>query len=139
MQKIISRLTVFFDEPFWKAVYERVSDGELTVTKITFGREPKDCEVYEFFLKNWHSLIFSSPVSVKQEAETMINPKRRQRKVKDQIQNKGVGTKSQQALKCQQDEGKKASIVKKREQHDEKELRKFELRQQKKKEKHRGH
>mgnify|MGYP002508799592 FL=1 len=45
------KLTVFFEEPFWVGVFERVSDGKLSVCKVTFGAEPKDYELYEFILK----------------------------------------------------------------------------------------
>ena len=41
------KLTVFFEGPFWVGVFERVSEGKLTVCKVTFGAEPKDGEVWE--------------------------------------------------------------------------------------------
>lgn len=43
MDKVSSRLTVFFEEPFWIGVFERISEGKLSVCKVTFGAEPKDC------------------------------------------------------------------------------------------------
>ena len=45
MDKVSGRLTVFFEEPFWTGVFERISDGKLSVCKVTFGAEPKDYEV----------------------------------------------------------------------------------------------
>ena len=33
---------------FWVGVFERVSEGKLSVCKITFGAEPKDYEIYDF-------------------------------------------------------------------------------------------
>ena len=39
MQK--SKLTVYFKNPFWIAVYEHIYDNMLEVCKITFGTEPK--------------------------------------------------------------------------------------------------
>ena len=47
MDKVSGKLTVFFEEPFWVGVFERVSDGNLSVCKVTFGAEPKDYEIYE--------------------------------------------------------------------------------------------
>ena len=41
---------------------ERTDNGKYEVCKITFGSEPKDYEVYEFLLKNWHKLKFSPPI-----------------------------------------------------------------------------
>ena len=41
-----ARLTVYFDDPFWVGVFERIEDGKLSVCKVTFGGEPKDYEVH---------------------------------------------------------------------------------------------
>lgn len=103
MDKVSGKLTVFFEEPFWVGVFERVLDGSLSVCKVRFGAEPKDYEVYDFILKNYYCLRFSPAVAV-DVIETGRNPKRVQREVRKQIQNTGVGTKSQQALKLQQEQ-----------------------------------
>ena len=42
MGKVSDRLTVYFDDPFWVAVFERIDNGMLSVSKVTFGAEPKD-------------------------------------------------------------------------------------------------
>ncbi len=39
MDKVSGKLTVFFEDPFWVGVFERVSDGKLSVCKVTFGAE----------------------------------------------------------------------------------------------------
>jgi len=139
MQNTEIKLTVYFDDPFWIGVYERISDGLLEVCKITFGAEPKDYEVYEYLLQNWHLLRFGSPVKADEKQEVKINPKRMQRDIKKQLENQGVGTKSQQALKLQQEENKIARKEKSREQREAEKLMQFELRRQKKKQKHKGH
>lgn len=74
------KLTVFFEGPFWVGIFERMSEGRLSVCKVTFGAEPKDGEVLEFILGHYHELKFSPAVEagVRQTAE---NPKRRQRSV----------------------------------------------------------
>ena len=71
--------------------------------------------------------------------ETKRNPKRVQRDVKKQLQDTGIGTKSQQALKLQQEQNKQERKLKSREQKLTEAERMFELKQQKKKDKHRGH
>ena len=63
MDKVSGRLTVFFQEPFWVGVFERISDGELTVCKVTFGSEPRDCEIQTFILKNYARLRYSPAVT----------------------------------------------------------------------------
>ena len=138
MQISESKLTVFFDDPFWVGIYERISNGKLEVCKIMFGAEPKDYEVYDSFLQNWNKLRFSPPVKADTKQEVKINPKRMQRVIQKQLDTQGIGTKSQQALKLQQEESKVTRKEKSREQKEEEKQRQFELRQQKHKEKHRG-
>jgi len=138
MDQASGTLTVYFEPPFWVGIFERIEDGKLTVSKITFGAEPKDYEVYDFILKHYYELKFSPPVSmeVKKAAD---NPKRRKRKAKKQLQNNGIGTKSQQALQMQLEEIKTERKQKSRNQREEDKQRQFELKQQKRRKKHRGH
>ena len=138
MGKVSGKLTVFFEEPFWVGVFERIEDGKLSVAKVTFGAEPKDYEVYEFVLKHYYSLQFSPAVATVVK-EVKQNPKRMQRNVKRELQEQGIGTKSQQALKLQQEQNKQERKVKSREQKLAEVARMFELKQQKKKAKHKGH
>ncbi len=133
-----SRLTVYFDPPFWVGVYERVGDGRLEAAKITFGAEPKDYQVYEFMLKHWSRLVFSPPVNVSGGTARPQNPKRVQRAIKAQLSQRGTSTKSQQALQLQREARKAEGQERSRQQKEEKAARRFALRQQKRKEKHRG-
>ena len=137
MDKVLGKLTVFFEEPFWVGVFERVSDGKLSVCKVTFGVEPKDFEIYDFVLKNYYQLRFSPAVATDVK-EAGRNPKRVQREVRKQVQNTEIGTKSQQALKLQQEQLKTEHRIVTREQREAEKQRQFELKQQKRKEKHRG-
>lgn len=45
MDRMYGKLTVYFESPFWVGVFERISNGKLSVCKVTFGVEPKDYEV----------------------------------------------------------------------------------------------
>ena len=137
MDKVSGKLTVFFEEPFWVGVFERVLDGKLSACKVTFGVEPKDYEIYDFVLKNYYRLRFSPAVATDVK-EVGRNPKRVQREVRKQVQNIGIGTKSQQALKLQQEQLKTERRIVSREQREAEKKRQFELKQQKRKEKHRG-
>ena len=138
MDKTSGKLTVYFEGPFWIGVFERISDGKLSVCKVTFGPEPKDYEVLEFILKYYYDLKFSPAVEteVKQIAD---NPKRRQRNAKKQLQNSGIGTKSQQILQMQREEMKTERRQISKKQREAEKQRQFQLKQQKRKEKHRGH
>ncbi len=131
-------LTVFFEDPFWVGIFERIDDGKLSACKVTFGAEPKDYEVWEYVLKHYYELKYSPAV----EAETRQradNPKRRQREAGKQMELSGVGTKSQQALQMLLEQNKQERKVRSREQRLAEAERQFTLKQQKKREKHKGH
>lgn len=133
-----SSLTILFEDPFWIGLCERIEGKQYTACKITFGAEPKDYEVYAFLLANWQKLRFSPPVKTEQAAERRVSPKRMQREISDRLRDRGVGTKAQQALKLQQEQGKLARRLKTREQKEAEKDRQFALRQERKKAKHRG-
>ncbi len=132
------KLTVFFEDPFWVGIFERIESGKLSVARVTFGTEPKDYEVQEYIQEHYFALKFSPAVSTTVK-EKRISPKRMQRVAKRQIQESGIGTKSQQALKLQQEQNKQERKIRSRERKEAAERWMFELKQQKKKEKHRGH
>ena len=138
MEDVCGKLTVFFEEPFWVGLFERIEGDTLRVSKVTFGAEPKDCEVLAYVLEHYHELTFSPPVpnEIRERAD---NPKRRQRAAAKEMQNTGVGTRSQQALQAQREMMKVARKVVTKEERESEAQRRFELKQQKKKEKKRGH
>ena len=135
---IRSSLTILFEDPFWIGLYERIIEDKYEVSKIIFGAEPKDYEVYDFLLKNWNKLRFSPVVEIDNIEERKINPKRRQREVKKQMENRGIATKAQQALKLQYEQNKLGKRTRNRELKEAEKERKFALRQEKKKVRHRG-
>ena len=138
MKRVSGRLTVCFEDPFWVGVFERIEDKKLSAAKVTFGAEPKDYEVLEFINRNYYHLQFSPAVETVVK-DNQKNPKRAQRDAKEQTLEMGIGTKSQQALKLQQEQNKQERKVRSREQRDAENQRLFELRQLKKREKHKGH
>lgn len=139
MQKIESQLTVYFENPFWVGVYERRENGRLTVCRIVFGAQPKDYEVYQFILQNWRHLRFSPPVGAEQQTDKRINPKRLQRNIQKQLAGNGIGTRAQQALKLQRQEGKTAHQKRTHLQKEQEKLQRFAQKQEKKKQKRKGH
>ena len=141
MDTIISRFTVFFENPFWVGVFECESDAGYEVCKIIFGAEPKDYEVYAFVTARWNRV----KMRVQPQTEAMrkhtgsMNPKRAQREIKKQLAQTGAGTKAQQALARAREQMKTESKSITREQAEAEKQRKFEQKQKKKKEKHKGH
>lgn len=132
-----ARLTVYFEDPFWVGVFERIERNQLSVCKVIFGAEPRDYDVLQYVLDHYHELRFSESV-VHEARKRADNPKRRQRAAAREMQQTGVGTKSQQALQAQREMMKTERKVVSKEEREVEAQRRFELKQQKKKEKHRG-
>lgn len=103
MDRGISKLSVFFENPFWVGVFEKYEKGQLYVCKVTFGSEPKDGEIFEFILKNYYNLKFSPSVDFV-ISDRKINPKKLQCNIKKGQTKSYIGTKSQQALKLQHEQ-----------------------------------
>lgn len=128
---------IFFESPFWVGLFELVEHEELTVCHVVFGKEPKDYEVYAYVMKNYDRLVFSPPIAIT-DKETHRNPKRMQREVRKQMNKTDVGTKSQQAMKLRQEEHR---VQRKQRTHKEKEEHQkqvYTMKQQKRKDRHRG-
>ena len=131
-------LTVYFEDPFWVGVFERIEDGKLSVCKVTFGAEPKDYDVLYFVLHHYDELSFSPAIEI-ETRQAADNPKRRSRNARKHLENTGIGTKSQQALQRQREEMKTERRQICREEREAEAQRQFEMKQAKKKEKRRGH
>ena len=116
MGRVSVKLTVYFEDPFWIGIFERSIDEKLSVCKVIFGAEPKDNEVLELVLNKYSKLKYSPEIQYEKVFKEKVNPKRVQRDVKKQLNNKGVGTKSQQALKLQQEQNKTRRRIKTQEQ-----------------------
>lgn len=132
-------LTVLYVKPFWIGVFERTSDGLYEVAKITFGAEPRDFEIYEFVLNKYDLLNFSKPLPDEEHVKKKINPKRLQRQIRDEVENTGLGTKAQRALKLEMERHKLEKKTRAKTKKEKDKQRKFQLRQAKKQAKKRGH
>ena len=126
-EKCQGRLTVYFEDPFWVGVFERIENGKISAAKVTFGAEPKDYEVQEYIIKYYYRLQFSPAIT------TDVKD------AKKKTMEAGIGTKSQQALKLEQEQNKLARKERSKKEREEESDRLFEMKQQKKKEKHKGH
>lgn len=139
MDNISIKLYVLFEDPFWIGIFEKEYKEKLYACKVTFGKEPKDYEVYDYLLRNYNKLTFTkNSVDSYKTINEKINPKRLQRKIKKELSSVSIGTKSQQALKKQYEENKIERKSKRALRKEEEKERKFKLKQEKKKKKHKG-
>ena len=139
METGYASITIRFEDPFWVCLYERKGGGLYEACKFPFGAEPGDQEVYAFLLENWRRLEFSPPIPAEAPPERRVNPKRARREARRQTRPAAMGTKAQQALALQREQGKEARTRRSREEREAEEARKFALRQEKRKAKHKGH
>ena len=117
---------------------ERVEDGRLSACRIVFGAEPKDYEVWEYVLRSYAGLKFSPAVEAARKPAAG-DPKRRRREAERLMRGAGIGTKSQQALAAAREETKTERRARGRAEQEAEKQRRFDLRQQKRREKHKGH
>lgn len=132
------QLTIFFEDPFWVGVFERIYESQIEVVRVPFGGEPRDCEILQFVREHYHQLLFSRPVQLESVVSKKINPKRLQKLVRKEVVSGGIGTKSQEALKKELQVQKVERRERAKIDRDAKKERKFELRQEARKLKHRG-
>ncbi len=131
--------TVYFEPPFWVGLYQRENEGGCQVCKITFGGEPRDQEVLDWLLSHWHELCFSPPVPADRAITRPPNPKRMRREARKATQTIGTGTKAQHALQLQREQMKIQRKTDSKERREAERERKLALRQEKRRQKHRGH
>ncbi|WP_244887500.1 YjdF family protein, partial [Rickettsiella grylli] len=135
---IMIKLTVLFESPFWIGIFEKEQDGQYFVARTVFGAEPRDYEVFEFIINKMDQLKFSSP----QEGEIVkkkVNPKRVHREVKLELSKKNIVSKAQDVLRLEIEKNKKERRFYNSKLKEAIKQERFELKQQKKKEKKRGH
>lgn len=138
--QVSSRFTVLFEDPFWVGIYERTTERQhYEVAKVVFGPEPKDYEVHQMILEEFNRLRFSKAQNGVKQTVRKINPKRLHKQIKKELQNKGVGTKAQNAIKQQHEANKIIRKASTRDKKRERQQEKFRQKQVKKKKKHRGH
>ena len=135
---VSSTLTVYYDGQFWVGMFERTESGRLSACRVVFGAEPSNEEVLELVCDRWNHLRFTEPVAVDNTPRIVSNPKRRQREAARELAHRGPSTKAQQALSEEREalaEQRKADARERRELDKQ---QRFELRQHKRKQKHRG-
>lgn len=137
MDKISMTLTVYFEEGFWHGLFEQEHAQFYRVCRVTFGAEPSMQELLDFLNRYYHRLQFSPSIKVREKTKS-VSPKRLQRQAKKE-QMASRSSKSQEALQLQFKDQKKIAQVKRKQQKELAKQRKFELKQQKRLEKHKGH
>ena len=146
---VSSTLTVYHDGQFWVGVCERAEGGRYGVCRVVFGAaEPTDSEILAFVCERWATLGSASavaPASGSGDAGGRFaaypghtNPKRRHREARKLVEAVGAGTKAQRALTAAYETRKHERKAAARNARRDEAARRFALKQQKRKRKHRG-
>ncbi|WP_341285576.1 YjdF family protein [Priestia megaterium] len=134
-------LTIYHDGQFWVGIIEIVEDGKLRAFRYVFGAEPKDTEILDFIYYRLLDIInqsVHSGLDVKRKSDKKINPKRLQRQVAKQINKVGISTKAQEAMKQEYEEKKKSKKKRAKQYREELKQKKYLMKKQKAKAKHKG-
>ncbi len=130
-------LTVYFDGQFYSGLLEYSAHGLMRAARVVFGAEPSDSEVIKWVLAGYPGAVFSPVVDAPRTVKPAGNPKRRQRQAACTIE-RGIGTKAQHALALARDAAASARHERAKLRREEYAQRQFELKQAKRKAKHRG-
>ena len=136
------KATILFEKRFWVGIFERTDKDGYSVARHIFGGEPSDPEIYEFVLAHFIELKFGRAKEIHVQIHRM-NPKRVQREVRREMERmKDTSQPSTFAQDYMREELEKKKIEKKKVSSAQKQSRKddqFALKQQKRKEKQKGH
>lgn len=134
--------TIFFEKRFWVGTFERTDKAGYAVARHIFGGEPSDPEIFQFVLDHYQDLKFGQAKNIQIHIQRM-NPKRVQREVRREMEKMRETSKpSTIAQDYMREEIEKTKKQRKTVSSAEKQARKeeqFNLKQEKRKEKHRGH
>ncbi len=137
---IQGKLTVYFEQPFYRGLFEQVVGDTYRVAKVTFGTQvPTANELLCLIQQRWGSLHWvAAQESTLSEAPLTMNPKRRSRQARKEVQDSRKGRAST-LLKLEHKHNlqlKKQRRKRLKDQH----AREVRLKKQTKRlEKHRGH
>lgn len=141
------KLTVFFDGSFWYGLIE-YSDfqNNYRAIKYIFGKEPKDGEIIDFIDNHLLSLIakndklkLGSHCVEKQQLIKKLNPKRMRREINRAKKRPVLSTKSQLAISESRSSNQLIKHHNSKLEKAASNQRKFEIKQEKKYQKHKGH
>lgn len=134
--------TILLDGSFWVGIFERTDKAGYAVARKIFGVEPSDGELYEFVLHNFDELKFGAPQEFKLVIKRM-NPKRVQREVRREMQkikeNSRPSTHAQDYMREELEKNKKEKRSRSKQEKEARKEKQFLLKQEKRKDKHRGH
>ncbi|KRM95175.1 hypothetical protein FC19_GL002270 [Liquorilactobacillus aquaticus DSM 21051] len=140
MLTIKGSLTIIYEPPFYKGIFEEETQDSYRVAEINLGTSvPKTRHIYSYLLTHYKNLVFYEQHQQTSLSFTRVNPKRLQRLARKTVKADFKGTKAQQTLQhryqgFKSDKRKQRSVLKKN-----KKQRQYEQKKIKQQQKHKGH
>ncbi|MDY2777033.1 MAG: YjdF family protein [Collinsella sp.] len=136
--EVSSTFTIFFDGRFWVGVIERRCEGAIEARRIIFGAEPTNEEIHALVLESWGRIELSQAIACESMRKPRSNPKRRQREAAREAARARPSTKAQEALAREREILVDDARTRRSEDKREGARKRYALRQEKRKRKHRG-
>ena len=110
------------------------------MSRVVFGAEPRDREVWEHVLTGLRGLTFSEPQQEAPKAvEVTKNPKRMQREAREVLDRAPLSTKAEEAIRLALEQRKKVRKEVSKAERDSRAEQLYAMKQEKKKKKKKGH
>lgn len=139
------QLTIYFDGQFWVGVAEDPDCEPPRLARHIFGAEPQDAEVLRFVNRQMFALLTADASSVSSAVARATpagilaaNPKRRARGAAAALRQHGISTRAQAALQQQYEAHKQEHMARSRRERDAESERKWLLKRQRARARHRG-
>ena len=98
---IHSKLTVFFDQAFYRGVFERWTPTSYQVARVTFGTQPPSApQLQQVIWQRWPTLQWTTPTRVV-VSETHHRVKQRQRAAQRELKQHGARQRATVLLKTE--------------------------------------
>jgi hypothetical protein len=135
-----SQLTVFFDQAFYRGVFERTINGHYQAAKVTFGTQPPTYnQIQSMIAGRWSTLTWASGDQTTALASSAQSAQQRKRQARQAIRGRGSSQQAEQVLKLAH---KQNLVLKKKRRKETKQAHALKVRlkkQEKHLAKHRGH
>ncbi|MFC6182118.1 YjdF family protein [Lactiplantibacillus daowaiensis] len=94
------KLTVFFDQQFYRGVFERQSEQGYQVARVTFGTQPPSpILLMQFINRSWPRLRWATTETADDSLEYHHRIKQRQRQARRELNRQGSSQRATKLLK----------------------------------------
>lgn len=133
-------LHIFFEDPWWVGLFTITEGDTSKYCRVVFGQKPLDPELYDYINVMFNSLEFSDSIPLLPEKDLSKNPKIRQRQISKQLHDRSRPKASWEIIKEIIEQSKENTrSSENRQRKADRNAFLFSVKQQKRKEKHKGH